>query len=250
MTLCFRAPRLLQLWSLCLAAILCAAPAYGWQTEEEEGPDGIDPTELQPDGTIDFGEEVIVRVEEDWLLDIAVTDQNSTAPEIVTTFGPHNPYTGLHAVFEMNHTTYPSFQKGGMQMQAWWGPWFIGSKRHPNSSEMLTTVERVQYTACTRVANNVVTMEIKNGDSITYGTFGGDRYLRLRLWTNVQNLNNYHPQSSIAHSRVTFGANRVNRFLRTEIRYYTADGDVITDETDTYVHQLVAADQGPAPINE
>lgn len=235
--------RVLRGWgalSLCWAVLSWCPPAAA---------SGIDPTQLRPDGTIDWGSETIVRIEEDWLLDIAVTDENSTAPEIVTTFGPGDPATGLHAVFEMNHSTYPSFVKGGMQIQTWWGPSLLGARRHPNGAEMSTIVERIQFTCVTRVQDHLLTMEITNGDSVTYGTFGGDHSLRLRLYSELDDLNNYRPLRSVQHSRVTFGANRVNRYLRTAIRYYTAGGDIITDETDVYVHSLVAANGGPAPIN-
>jgi hypothetical protein len=150
----------------------------------------------------------------------------------------------------MNHSTYPDFVKGGMQLQSWWGGWFLAARRHSNGAELLTTVERIQYTCVTRISSSRIFMEINNGDSVTYGHFGGDGSLRVRLWSGRSDLNNYNPNHSINHSRVTFGANRVNRFLRTEIRFYATDGTVITDETDRYVHQLAEANQGPAPVND
>ena len=215
---------------------------------DEATADGSDPG--LGSGSDRFEGEKIVRVEEDWLIDIAVTDNNNSAPEVCTVFGPGDPYTGLHSVFEMNHCTYPDFARGGMQLQSWWGNWFLSAKRHYNQSELHTTVERIQYTCVTRINDNRLTMEITNGDSVTYGSFGGEGWLRVRLWTHRDRLNGYNPDNSIQHSRVTFGANRVNRFLRTEIRYYTDDGDVIVDEADTYVHQLASANESAAPINE
>jgi hypothetical protein len=227
-----------------LLALILTAPAFS----QEPADDGTDPGTGTGTTAVDFGSETIIRVEEDWLVDVGVTDENCSAPEIVTVFGPGDPNLGLHAVFEMNHCTAPSFSRGGMQLQAWWANWYLGSKRYFNEAELLTTVERVQYTCCTRLYDHRLYLEIKNGSSVTWGNFGGDSYLQLKLWSDRSNLNSYNPGNSIAHSRVTFGANRVNRFLRTEIRYYTADGDVIVDGTDTYVHQL--ADSAETPINE
>lgn len=199
-----------------------------------------------------FPGETIMRVEEDWVIDIGLADGVNTAPEIVTVFGPQDPNYGTHAVFEMNHATYPSFDRGGMQIQAWHANWLLGSKRHTNVSELQTVVERIKYTCVTRLnnADDWVRLEIINGDSITFGTFGGDGSLKLWVWTEKNSLNDYDADSSLTHSRVTFGANRVNQFFRDEIRYYTADGDVITDSEDKYVHKLVEADVGPDPINE
>ena len=130
------------------------------------------------------------------------------------------------------------------------GGWFLGSKRHWNNAELLTTVERIQFTCVTKIDSGRVTMEVRNGDSVTFGQFGNDNSLRVRLWTNRSNLNNYNPNHSLNHSRVTFGANRVNRYLRSEVRYYATDGTIITDETDRYVHQLASANESPAPVNE
>jgi hypothetical protein len=230
------------IWMLASATTACA-----WQEPADTEADGSDPGLGTAPGTIDFGSETIVRVEEDWLLDVGVTDENCSAPEIVTVFGPGDPNQGLHAVLEMNHSTYPTFVRGGMQLQCWWGGWFLGSKRHFNAAELLTTVERIQFTCVTKIADGRLTLEVKNGESVTWGTFGGDGSLRLRLWSDRHTLNSYNPNHSLTHSRVTFGANRVNRYLRTEIRYYTADGDVITDGTDCYVHQL--AESNATPIN-
>ena len=53
--------RVLRGWgalSLCWAVLSWCPPAAA---------SGIDPTQLRPDGTIDWGSETIVRIEEDWL---------------------------------------------------------------------------------------------------------------------------------------------------------------------------------------
>jgi hypothetical protein len=199
-----------------------------------------------------FPGEIIMRVEEDWVIDVGLADGVNTAPEIVTVFGPSNPNYGTHAVFEMNHATYPDFDRGGMQIQAWHANWLLGSKRHTDVSELLTVVERIKYTCTTRLKadDDWVRLEVKNGESVTYGNFGGDGSLKLYVWTEKDSLNDYDAESSLIHSRVTFGANRVNQFFRDEIRYYTADGDVITDSEDKYIHKLVEADVGPDPVNE
>ena len=49
---------------------------------------------------------------------------------------------------------------------------------------------------------------------------------------------------------MSYGANRVNRFVRTEVRYYTADGLHHTDSTERVVHMLAEADNAPVPVNQ
>ncbi len=232
-----------------LLVALCVAPGYGQETTTEEY-DGTDNGMNSGSVSAPLEGKTIVRVEEDWLVDIAFTNDASTAPEIVTVFGPDDPDTGLHAVFELNHGTYPTFTKGGMQVQSWQGGWFIAAKLHPNLSELSTTVERIRYTCVTRVTPGQIVMEVVNGDSVTFGQFGNDRSLRIRLQSHRPNLNTYSANYSVRHSRVTFGTNRVNQFVRTEVRYLTDMGEVIVDPTDVYVHRLVEADEGPLPVNE
>jgi hypothetical protein len=235
--------------ALLLLLAIGVAPLSGQETETTEY-DGTDNGTNSGSVSPLLEGKTIVRVEEDWLVDIAFTNDNSTAPEIVTVFGPDDPDTGLHAVFELNHGTYPTFVKGGMQIQSWRGGWFITARQHPSAAELSTTVERLRYTCVTRVAPGRIVLEVINGDSLTFGQFGHDRSLRLRLQSQRPNLNTYHANYSVRHSRVTFGANRVNQFVRTEIRYHTDTGEVIVDPTDVYVHRLVEADAGPSPVNE
>jgi hypothetical protein len=243
-----RRPSPTALAGLMLLLTCLAAPLSGQETTTEY--DGTDNGTNSGSVSALLEGKTIVRVEEDWLVDIAFTNDNSTAPEIVTVFGPDDPDSGLHAVFELNHGTYPTFTKGGMQIQSWLGGWFIAAKQHPNLAELSTTVERIRYTCVTRVAPGRIVLDVINGDSLTFGQFGNDRSLRLRLQSHRPNLNTYNANHSIRHSRVTFGANRVNQFVRTEIRYHTDTGEIIVDPTDVYVHRLVEADEGPPPVNE
>ena len=196
----------------------------------------------------------IVRIEEDWLLDIASPDADADCPQVVAVFGPGHPDSGTHAVFELNHGTLPSYNEGGLQLQAWYGEYLIGYRSQFAPAEFDQAIERVSFTTQFRVRDNMLKLAIINGHSLTWGDFGGTSSLRIDLSTWRSNLNDWNPQYSIDNSRVSYGANRVNKFLRTEIRYYTrVDGQYQlhhTDETDTYIHRLVEDDAAPTPLNE
>jgi hypothetical protein len=161
-------------------------------------------------------------------------------------FGPADPFTGTHCVFEMNHATYPGFTAGGMQLQCWWESSLLGARRHWNEAKLLTSVERINFTCRTQLADGRLNMEICNGSSLTWGTFGSQGWLKVSLYTNRENLNYYDMENATKHSRVTFGANRVNRFVREEVRFYTDNGEVIVFDDDVVVHQLATTEQ---PIN-
>ncbi|MEZ6058155.1 MAG: hypothetical protein R3C01_15765 [Planctomycetaceae bacterium] len=207
----------------------------------------VEPSESDEDNPLSG--KIIVRVEEEWIVDIANPDPELDIPQIVTVFGPDDPQLGTHGIFEVNHSTVPDFVDGGMQLQCWFRDSRMGARRHLNPAELAIGIERIRYTTVVELKDSKLILEIKNGDSVTFGKFGGEGQLRLALWTWRHNLNSYNAQNSITHSRVSYGANRVNRFLRAGIRYYTSDGEVIVDETDTIIHQVADANLGPAPVN-
>lgn len=194
----------------------------------------------------------ILRVEEDWELAIETPDPNADCPQIVTVFGPTNANFGTHTLFELNHGTLPRFQQGGMQIQVWWADWLVGYKSQFAPTELSTASEVIRYTTVTNLNphnndnsdtasnsyQNTLDLKIINGQSETWGTFGDTSDLSIRLYTNRDDLNPYDPYNSIRHSRVTFGANRVNRFVRTQIRFYDKDGLFLTNSDDIYVHRL------------
>ena len=198
----------------------------------------------------------IVKVEEDWSLDVADLEAAADCPQVVTVFGPADPTVGTHAVLELNHGTLPDYGQGGMQLQAWYGDYLIGYHSQFAPAELTYAIEQVTFTTTTRVRNGYLHLYVKNGTSLTWGGFGGwDTRLRITMSTQRTNLNDWDAQNSITNSRVAYGANRVNNFVRTAVRYYIADefGNsqlYYTDDTDTYVHRLVEDNDAPDPVND
>lgn len=181
----------------------------------------------------------IHKVEEDWELVIADPDPTFNIPQIVTVFGPTNAFFDTHTVFELNHGTLPDFGEGGMQLQVWHGNYLVGYQHQQAPTELNTVNELVKYTTVTEIHGNYLDMSVENGTSTTYGVFGANNSLKVRLYTFRNDLNPYEINNSINHSRVTFGANRVSYFKRTAIRCYVENGDLFAQSVaDTFVHQL------------
>lgn len=174
----------------------------------------------------------VVRVEEDWEIRVASPDALLDLPQIVTVFGPDNPETGVHAVFELNHGTLPTFGEGGMQLQYWDGDNLRGYKRQKAPTEFATAGETVKFTTVTEIDRGDLVLSVTRGTSETFGTFGDESSLRIRVNSSLWNLNFMDLDSSIRHSRVTYGANHVSRFRRNTVRMYDTDGDIVaTDST-------------------
>lgn len=182
------------------------------------------------------GDTTVVRVEEDWEVLIGTPDPFLDTPQIVTVFGPADPETGVHAVFELNHGTLPEFSEGGMQLQYWSGETLKGYRRQKAPTEFSTAGETVTYTTVTEIENGNLTMAVTNGKSRTFGEFGDESTLRIQVKTTEANLNGMGLENSLRHSKVTYGANRVQKFQRTRVQMLNAAGEVVA--TDSQVRDI------------
>jgi len=138
----------------------------------------------------------IHKVEEDWELVVADPDPLLNIPQIVTVFGPTNAFFDTHTVFELNHGTLPSFGEGGMQLQVWHGNYLVGYQHQQAPTELNTVNELVKYTTVTEIHGNYLDMSVENGTSTTFGTFGINNSLKVRLYTYRNDLNPYEPNNS------------------------------------------------------
>jgi hypothetical protein len=197
-----------------LCGVISAAitdPSFG-QTFVD---DHISPTTLQ-----------VVRVEEDWRLDVGEPDARVTAPQITTAISPQGDLSGVHAIFNLNYQALENFAPGGMQLQVWNGLTPITWYRLRPDEELQTPGERVTWTQVMQRQNDGLVFRIENGNSTTWGTFGGTNLLTEKVSTSLANLNRYDPTTSVENSGVTFAGNRVDSLVLERVRIYTSDGQV------------------------
>ena len=181
-------------------------------------------------GTSFGGDTTVVRVEEEWEIQIGTPDPFLDMPQIVTVFGPADPEVGVHAVFELNHGTLPGFGEGGMQLQYWSGESLKGYKRQKAPAEFSTAGETVTFTTVTEIEHGNLTMSVVDGQSRTFGTFGDENALRIQVQTALNNLNGMSLDNSIRHSKVTYGANHVQKFQRNRVRMLNDAGEVVATD--------------------
>lgn len=180
----------------------------------------------------------IVRVEEDWRIEMGTPDWTVNAPQITTVMAPSGSLAGVHAVFELNHSTLPSYTAGGLQIQRWNGDNVQHYQNAPTSGIASTADEVVTYTMAVSADGSNLTFEVVNGTSTTWGAFGGQGYLKTSTSSSVTDLSGYDSSASTKFSRIGFASYRVKRFVRTEVRKYATGGVLVsTDPTDVVVHE-------------
>jgi hypothetical protein len=171
----------------------------------------------------------IVRVEEDWVLVLGQPDANLNAPQVATGMSPLAGFNSAYIVFNVNHRSQPTYVPGGLQLQVWTSDVPLLSDDDPHNEVMSQAGETVTWTQQMTLQNGVFTAAIVNGNSQTWGTFGGGGALQASVAATFANLNGYSPNISVANSGVSFAPNRVQSLTLSCVRYYTSDGQVIID---------------------
>lgn len=189
-------------------------------------------------------EPVVVRVEEDWQIVLNQPDNNVDSPQFHTVMSPVLGIDGNYAQVVWNYREYPDFAAGGLQLQGWYGEELVRS-RTVRTMQLSTTAETISWTQVLEVAEDGLYFEIINGMSETWGAFGKD--MRLQQGGSYENLNQYTTDVSVLNSCVTYGTNRVDSLMITQVRKFGADGQLISvDDTPRKVYEYGMLDVTPS----
>ena len=180
----------------------------------------------------------LVRVEEDWELIVGEPDSNSAGPQIACTMSPFGNINDTHFTMELNHRSVPWWSPGGISIHHWSGEWRMQSFDRQDRTIMQTNDEAVTWTQILCVSDGVLTFQVKNGASTTWGPFGYTNLVKLQTGWGVNNINSYTPDVSAARSGVAYASNRVKSLKLKQVRATLADGTVVIDNTVRIVHEL------------
>jgi hypothetical protein len=178
----------------------------------------------------------VVRVEEDWQLVVGQPDATSTAPQVTCVISPQGDLGGLYASIELNHQTQPEFSPGGVHLQTWNGEQYLATRNSPRQGRLDESGETVTWTQSMDLGTEGGLRFSVEGDSTTWGHFGGPEQMRISQTTSLSSLNAYQPSVSVGNSGVGFAANRVTRLVLKEVRYYSAQGLLSRDTTERVVY--------------
>ncbi len=176
-----------------------------------------------------------VRVEEDWKLVVNEPNNSVNSPQFHTTMSPLSHLDSFYAQVTWNYRWTPNFTPGGLQLHAWDGDTEIRA-RGVRVTELSTTAETITWTQSLETDGAQLLFQIKNGNSTTWGTFDRDMYINMSA--NLPDLSSYSPDVSVENSCITYGSNRVNLLVITQVRYYDAAGVLVAlDSTPRVVYQ-------------
>ena len=170
----------------------------------------------------------VYRVEEDWQLVVNEPDTINNGPQVTCTISPADMGTA-YCAFDINYHTQPDYVAGGLQLHTWDPNDPIAYANSNQHNMMQTSGETVSWTLRMTVSNNRIYFRVMNGQSQTWGSFGGTGDgLHLYLPTWLPNLNTYNPTVSLQNSGVCFASNQVVSLTLLAVRYYDANHNLIS----------------------
>ena len=180
--------------------------------------------------------QTVVRVEEDWELVVNDPDADSVSPQVTCTMSPLSHINAVHATFELNHQSQPYFAPGGVQLQVWDGVVPVAARENPSDAVMGTNAETVSWTQVMEVKDGMLSFDVVKGSSTTWGSFGGQGYLKHSMATHLMDLSGYSPLVSVEHSGAGYAQNRVDLLVLKQVRFILSTGQVVVDPTYRVVH--------------
>lgn len=217
---CFpRGRRLLALAGI-LVALMGLGLLVGRSVAQTEDPpvDPHDPSNL-------------VRVEEDWVLWVTEPDVNKAAPQVATQM-IRSPDSLRFCTFHLNSCDIPTFNQGGLQVQAWEGNTNLAVQTSANRTTMVTPNEIVTWTQYLQREGTTLKFGISAASCApSPGTWGDFSGVEILVPDSGADLSNYSIDYSLDNSGITFGANRVAQLMLLRVRKYYFGVDEPDEET-------------------
>lgn len=170
------------------------------------------------------GQSPIIRLEEQWELEVRQADVRTNAPQILMHFSPFGQSSDYHFEIDINHASVPEYKPGGIQVRAMQGNQCLNSARILADQRLNAQSEVITWTQIAQKQPTGWAFAIGFGNSTSWGAFGGpDSIVSLPdLPLTVQ----YSPTASLQSSGVIFAKNRVERLTLRSVRYYDSAGKV------------------------
>lgn len=173
----------------------------------------------------------VIAIEEFWELSVGGPESPRCAPQVSMVISPEDHLEGDWFLFTLNHHTFPNFVAGGHQLQRWSKGDVLATAESHRVDVLATEGETVRWTQRMTLQDGVLSLQVKDGTSQTWGTFGQGSSLKLSVPSTLTSLNGYRPAVSLEQSGITYAGNRVSSLVLLKLRWTTDDGQS---------HELVA----------
>lgn len=184
----------------------------------------------------------IVGVRTDWEIQFSTLNRKTTTPQIIAVMSPDGTVNGDYMILELNHSSLPSYSKGGLQIQIWnydqeqtWSDVYCSGK------ECQTDSERVRFTLEMKLVDDVnsktgrrLWFRVQNLESDTWGKIA--TFKEFGIATHLTSLNAFSANQCLAESGINAGASQIDSMKIDRVDYLYESGTTDGDSTDRSVY--------------
>jgi hypothetical protein len=178
----------------------------------------------------------VTQIEEDWQLDVDTPNSVCSSPQLNCLTSTGADIQSLYAIFLVNQLGSTG---GNLQLQLWNGDQMLTTTDVPNSSAILNTIgERVNWTTRLSVSKGILTAELFNLSSTTWGNSTGKNTIAsVSAPTSLAGLDSYDPNVTCQNSGVEVGNTRVQKLTLRKTRIYTGKQKSVETSLDRVIFQ-------------
>jgi hypothetical protein len=168
----------------------------------------------------------VVRVEEDWALQVNEPDQQLDSPQITTTMLPMGTNSSTVFFLDINHVSIPDYSAGGLQLRVDQNGECGESKRMRAGEKLNYSSETIKWTQVMIRQGNQLRFGIVSGQSQTWKSFGGSESF-IDVATNSGSLDAYRPADSLSNSGAVYAGNRIASLTLLRVRLFNSLGQMV-----------------------
>lgn len=163
----------------------------------------------------------LMRVEEDWELELMQPDARLDAPQVLLVLNPLGESSEAHFEVDINHASLPTYLSGGLQLRAMQGADCVDQQRLLDGQRLTVESDVVRWTQVVERQDSGFVFGITTGSSSSWGSFGDTgTYVRLP----ASGVFTYSPATSLSRSGVIYAGNRVKRLTLARVRLIDSSG--------------------------
>ncbi len=168
----------------------------------------------------------VVRVEEDWALQVVDPDQQLDSPQITTAMMPFGPNSSTHFFLDINHGSAPNYSAGGLQLRINQNGDASNSRRLFFGEKLGYASETIKWTQVAILQGNQLKFGIVSGQSQTWNSFGGSESF-IDVTVNSGSLDAYRHLNSLSNSGTVYAGNRVASLILLRVRLFNSLGQMV-----------------------
>lgn len=168
----------------------------------------------------------VVRVEEDWTLQVNEPDQQLDSPQITTAMLPFGPNSTTIFFLDINHGSDPDYSAGGLQVRVDQNADCSESIRINSGEKLNHSSETIKWTQVMVRQSSQLRFGIVSGQSETWNSFGGPETF-VDVASSASNLNAYRPADSLSNSGAVYAGNRIASLKLLRVRLFNDLGQMV-----------------------